>query len=113
MMDKLHERCKEYGMSINVKKTKVIILGSSDEEFGEIKLNDTVLERVTKYKYLGSWITEDGRCDVEIRARIAMAKAAFWQHKEIMRGNIAVETKKRILNCYIFSVLNYGCEGWI
>ena len=41
-----------------------------------------------------------------------MAKAAFWQHKEIMRGNIAVETKKRILNCYIFSILNYGCEGW-
>ena len=104
MMDKLNERCKEYGMSINVKKTKVMILGNSDEEFGEIKLNDTVLERVTKYKYLGSWITEDGRCDEEIKTRIAMAKAAFWQQKEIMRGNIAVETKKRILNCYIFSI---------
>ena len=29
-----------------------------------------------------------------------------------MRRNIKVGTKKKILNCYVFSVLNYGCECW-
>ena len=41
-----------------------------------------------------------------------MAKAAFWQNKELMRRNIKFSTKIMILNCYVFSVLNYGCEGW-
>jgi len=41
-----------------------------------------------------------------------MAKVAFWQNKEIMRRNISLHTKMRLLNCYVFSILNYGCESW-
>jgi hypothetical protein len=41
-----------------------------------------------------------------------MATAAFWQNKELMRRNIRLSTKIKILNCYVFSVLNYGCESW-
>ena len=37
------------------------------------------LEQVTRFKYLDSWITEDARSDEDIRARVGMAKAAFWQ----------------------------------
>src|SRR6059036_2642082 len=40
-----------------------------------------------------------------------MAKAAFWQNKELMRRNIRFSTKMKILNCYVFSILNYGCES--
>ena len=29
-----------------------------------------------------------------------------------MRRNIRLSTKMKLLNCYVFSVLNYGCEGW-
>src|SRR5438552_18488381 len=43
---------------------------------------------------------------------IAMAKTAFWQNKELMRSNIRAQTKLRILNCYVFWVLNYCCESW-
>ena len=35
------------------------------------------LEDVESFKYLGSILTNDGRCTCEIKARIAMAKAAF------------------------------------
>ena len=41
-----------------------------------------------------------------------MAKATFWQNKELMRRNIRFSTKMKILNCYIFSILNYRCESW-
>src|SRR2546425_6134451 len=70
------------------------------------------LEQVSRFKYLGSWITEDARSDKDIRARVGMAKAAFWQNKELMRRNIRLSTKMKILNCYVFSVLDYGCETW-
>ena len=41
-----------------------------------------------------------------------MAKKAFWKMKEVTRGQVNLTTRKRILNCYVFSVLKYGCESW-
>jgi hypothetical protein len=70
------------------------------------------LDQVSQYKYLGSWVTEDGRCEKEVKTRIAMAKDAFWKHKELLKGDLSLETKKRMLECYVFSVLKYGCESW-
>jgi len=75
-------------------------------------LDGVPLERVTRYKYLGSWITDDARCEEDIRARVGMAKAAFWQNKEVMRGNIRLSRKLKILNSYVFSIVSYGCESW-
>jgi exonuclease III len=115
MIDKLNDTCKEYGMDINVKKTKVMVMNKMkglSESLKDITLNNVPLEKVARFKYLGSWITEDSRCEEDIRTRVGMAKAAFWQNKELMRRNIRLKTKIKILNCYVFSVLNYGCESW-
>ena len=70
------------------------------------------LEQGTSFKYLGSWITEDAGCEVDIGARVGMAKAAFSLNKELMRCNTRFKTKLKLLNCYVFAVLNYGCESW-
>jgi len=53
-------------------------------------INYSLLPLLSKYKYryLGSWITEDGKCEMDIKTRIGMAKDAFWKHKELLRGNI-------------------------
>src|SRR2546425_829248 len=115
MIDRLDKTCKAYGVEINVKKTKVMIINGTAKPKGMqkcITLNKVPLEQVTRFKYLGSWITEDARSDEDTRARVGMAKAAFWQNKELMRRNIRLSTKMKILNCYVFSVLDYGCETW-
>jgi KaiC/GvpD/RAD55 family RecA-like ATPase len=75
-----------------------------------VKLDNKALEQVDRYKYLGSWITEAARREEDIEARIGMTKTAFWQNKELMRRNIRFQTKFKLLNCYVFSVINYGCE---
>ena len=61
MMESLNRTCEEYGrpLSINLKKTMVMILGNSENKQCEILLNNTILEQVKHYKYLSSWITED------------------------------------------------------
>ena len=41
------------------------------------------LENVKCFKYLGSTLTDDGRCTCEIKSRIAMAKAAFNKKKHL------------------------------
>ena len=89
-----------------------MVISKSKNVICDLTLDSKPLEQVNRYKYLGSWITEDARCEVDIRARIGMAKAAFWQNKELMRRNIRFKTKKRILESYVFSILSYGCECW-
>ena len=42
----------------------------------------------------------------------AVAKKALWKMKQVTRGQVNLTTRKRILNCYFFSVLKYGCESW-
>jgi len=112
MLDKLSETCNNYGMAINVKKTKVMVVSKRGKIKCQVTLDNKTLEQVSRYKYLGSWISDDAKCVEEIRTRIALAKEAFWKNKELLRGNIRPRTKLKILNCYIFSVLNYGCECW-
>ena len=115
MIDRLSETCREYEMEINIKKTKVMVMNGKVKMNGKqrcVMLDGVPLKRVTRFKYLGSWITEDARCVEDTRARVGMTKAAFCPNRELMRRNIRLRTKLKILNCYVFSVLNYGCECW-
>ena len=54
MLGRLSETCKEYGMEINVKKTKAMVMNGSGRIKQHVKLNNVPLERVTRFKYLGS-----------------------------------------------------------
>ena len=51
---------------------------------------------MSKFKYLGAWITEDGRSEVEIRTRLGMAKDAFSKWKELLTRGMSKEVKKRL-----------------
>ncbi|GFR70349.1 endonuclease-reverse transcriptase [Elysia marginata] len=57
-------------------------------------------------------ITEDVATLKEVQIRIEKTRQKFRENKELLRRNVGLNTKKRILACYIFSVFNYGCEAW-
>lgn len=50
------------------------------------KLEDSELEQVHNYKYLGSWIYKDGRSLEEIKYRTGQAKMSFLESKELAFG---------------------------
>jgi len=52
-----------------------------------IIIDQKQLENVECFKYLGSMLTNDGRCTCEIESRIAMAKAAFSKKKTLFTSN--------------------------
>ena len=76
-----------YAMEINVKKTKVMVVSQEGNVQCKVVLNRAELEQVKRYKYLGSWISEDLKCGEELISRIGLAKAAFWKNKELLRRN--------------------------
>ena len=78
MINSINTACEEYGMALNAKKTKTMVVRKDQNEKScTVKVNDTTLEQVKKYKYLGTMVTDDGRSIVEVKRRIALAKDAF------------------------------------
>ena len=82
MIDKLIEIGSCYGMEMNVEKTKVMRISRQPSPV-TITIDQKQLENVECFKYLGSMLTNDGRCTCEIKSRIAMAKAAFSKKKTL------------------------------
>ena len=71
------------------------------------------INQVNTFTYLGQQVTEDGKSDHEIIRRISIARSIFNKMRSTLtNANLGLETRKRILKCYIWSTLLYGCETW-
>ena len=105
--------CEQYGLKMNVKKTKYMIITKGTDIQANINLLGRQIERVQKYKYLGTWITENNEQTTEIRTRIETARNAFVKLKTILCSrDLTMELRVRTLRCYVFSILYYGLESW-
>jgi hypothetical protein len=72
MIDKLIEIRRCYGMEKSMEKTKVMRISRQPFPL-KIMVDQKQLENVESFKYLGSILTNDGRCTCEIKCRIVMA----------------------------------------
>jgi hypothetical protein len=86
MIDKLIGIGRCYGMEMNVEKTKVMRI-SNQPATVTIMIDQKQLENVECFKYLGSLLTNYGRCTCEIKSRIAMAKATFNKRRLSLPAN--------------------------
>jgi len=76
----------------------------------KIVIDQKQLENVESFKYLGSILTNDGRCTCEIKCRIAMAKAASNKMRALFTSTLDLELGKKLVKCYIWSRALYGAE---
>ena len=68
-MDRLEATAGNYEMKINTKKTKVMKVSKNTGGKMNITIDGHQIKQVESFKYLGSTITEDGRCEQEIKIR--------------------------------------------
>jgi len=109
MIDKLIEIRRCYGMETNVAKTKGMRI-SRQPSLVQTMTDRKQPENVEYFNYLGSMITNAARCTCEIRSRIAMAKAAFNKKVTLFTKKLNFNLRKRLANCYIWSIALYGAE---
>jgi hypothetical protein len=86
MIDKLIETGGYYGMEMNVEKTKVMRISRQPSPV-TIMIDQKQLENVKCFKYLGSILTDDGRCTCEIKSRIVMAKTVLTRRRIFLPTN--------------------------
>ena len=87
-MSSLKQSANTYDMKKNIKKTKVMRICRTGGEKMHIAINGQPVEQVQHFQYLGTWISENGSCEREIRTRIGVAKEAFKKHKELLTKTI-------------------------
>ena len=71
------------------------------------------MEAVTDFIILGSKITADGECSLEIKRHLLLGRKAMTNLDSILKSReITLPTKFRIVKAMVFPVVVYTCESW-
>ena len=72
-----------------------MIISKRECNKNNLRNGNTVLKQAQKYIYLGSFITQNGKWDVEVKRRIAMAKNSFAKLEHVLKNRkIQLELRK-------------------
>jgi hypothetical protein len=63
----------------------------------KIMIDQKQLQNVESIKYLGSMLTNDGRCSCEIKSRIAMVKVAFSKKRVLFTSTLDLKLRKKLI----------------
>ena len=71
------------------------------------------VETVTDFIYLGSKITADGDCSIEIKRRLLLGRKVMTNLDSILKSrDITLPTKVHLFKAMVFPVVLYGYESW-
>ena len=106
----------DFGLSVSIPKTKLMVSDreARAEDNAPIPTGDEQVESVTEFRYLGSVISSTGRMQPD--KRIAQASRAFGALRQPVFNNrprdLQVETKRKVYQACVLSILLYGAECW-
>ena len=106
---KVKEESEKVGLRLNIQKTKIMASGptTSWEKDGE------TVETVSDFIFLGSEITTDGDCSLEIKRHLLLGRKVMTNLNSILKSRgITLPTKVRLVKAMVFPVVMYGCESW-
>ena len=114
LVDCLMQKCRRMGLRINKGKTEVKEVIERSGRFPvTTSIDATPLKQVDWFRYLGSLVSEEGRCDAEICARTGMTKANIGSMRKVLTNmSLGTHLKIKLLSSYVCSGLLYGCESW-
>ena len=112
IVDTIHRQSKEFGLDMNVKKTKTMVISRKAEiPRVSITVNNNLLEQVKEFTYLGQNLYADGKNSGEVG--MAKTKRKITQMRKVFTSRkISLATKLRLVKCYVYSSLLYCCETW-
>ena len=112
LMDHFSQACKDFGLTISLKKTNV--LGQNTDAPPVITIDNYQLDAVQQFTYLGSTISDDLTLDIEINQRIGKAATTLSRLTKRVWENskLTVNTKMAVYNACVVSTLLYGSETW-
>ena len=112
LLDRIKEESEAIGLYLNANKTKMMRI-SNNTDRSSITIDDTEIEDVNEFNFLGSYINTDGNHGKEIQRRTSLGKAAVGSLSKIWSNHgISKTSKIQIMNSLVFSIVTYGAESW-
>lgn len=115
--------CREWGMSVNAKKSNVMVIGpdpaKDHAELVELcntspfTLGGGVVHPAKCYKYLGVQVSYDLSWDDALNARLdATRKVIFVKSRILRNADLAVDLRRRYFETVVTPVALWGSELW-
>ena len=111
----LQQYCEKWLLTVNTKKTKVMIMNKQGHCLDDIvfTLNGDKLETVKHYKYLGLLINNSGSYTSTIDNLSNRAMKAIFKLKNIVNNsNINIKSAVHLFDTLVKPITTYGCEVW-
>ena len=106
---------KEIGLEVNADKTKYMTV-FRDQNAGRIhsmKMDNSSIERVEEFKYLGTSLTNQNSIQEEIKIRLKLGNACYFSVQNHLSSSLLSKSLKiKIYRTIILTVVLYGCETW-
>ena len=110
LIDCFSQSCKDFVLTISIKKT--IVSAQNVSQAPSIKVDDHTLEVVDEFTYRGSTISMNLCLVKEINIGKASATMAKLTQRVWKNSLLTQNTKVRVYQACIFSMLLYGSETW-
>jgi hypothetical protein len=111
-LDYLWEESKKVSLEINPSKREEIRVYTIVNQ--ELRINGVDIKRSSDFCYFSSVVAEDGGANTDTNVRIQKARGSFSKLRKVcLSTSIRKDTKIRILNACVKSVLLYGRETWL
>ena len=106
LLMKVKEESEKVGLKVNIQKMKIMASGA----ITSWQIDGETMKTMTDFIFLGSKITADGDCSLEIKTLAPWTKSYDQPRQHIKKQ------KYYFTNCLVkaiaFSVVLYGCENW-
>ena len=116
LTDCLSLAAKRFGLTINLKKTEVMVQSHSPSASQQpaVLIDNTCLNVVDKFCYLGSVLSRNVDISDDLTRRIGSMSAAFGRLESglLRERGIKLSTKVAAYRALVLSTLLHGCESW-
>ena len=114
MLRELNQESLLVGLSMNLKKTKIMTNNQAEVDNLMITIDNNIIEEVDHYIYLGQCISMDTASkEQEIKRRITFGWQAFGRASAIFKNKaIPLILKRKVCDQCILTVVTYGAETW-
>ena len=75
------------------------------------QIDEETIETVRDFIFLGSKITVDGDCNLEIKRHLLLGRKAMTNLDSILKSRDIINQGLYIVKAMVFPVVMYGCES--
>ena len=109
LLMKVKEESEEFGLKLNIQKTKIMTTTS----IPSWEIDGETVETVSDFIFMESKITADGDCSHEIKRHLLLGRKVMTNLDSILKSrDITLPTKVHLVKAMVFLMVMYGCESW-